>query len=423
MSSTKKELLQFLDQSPVPYFFNEGIRKQLLEAGYDELDEHGDWVLDDQSPAKAEALPKKGFLIRDNRALVAFNVGGYDSAIIVGTHSDSPCLKIRSKPDISSGDLKQVSVHTYGGGIWFTWLGRDLRLVGSATIRDENGKLVEKLIDSEDAIAFIPCSNFGNRPSPNTETQLRPIIGGKKSDNLLTYVANKLQVEPSEIVDWDLSFVDANPPAMCRNFVESMRLDNLGSTFSACKAFLNSEPKNTINILAVFDHEEVGSNSRFGAASDLLLFVLKRLVGGTNRLAPLIAKSLFVSSDNAHAVHPNFSTKHDKMHQPLLSKGVVLKSAPHGSYGTDMTSSYPLKHAAKACGVPLQMFMNRNDIPSGTTIGPIVSTRLGIPTVDIGQPQLSMHSIRETMAVKDADYLTKLLTELYNNYEEHRLKL
>lgn len=420
-SSLKSDLLKFLNDSPVPYFFCEKMRETLEKEGFTELSIFDKW----------EDTPKKGFVINDNRALVAFNIGGYDSAIIVGTHSDSPCLKIRDKPDINNKKLKQVQVFTYGGGLWYTWLGRDLRLVGTVTIRNNNAsqnektkKLIQINFDSKDPIAFVPNCDIGSKPNPNLDTGLIPIIGGRKSPTLLSYVAKSLKVNEEDIVDWDLSFVDANPPQSWRTFIESQRIDNLSSTFCAVKAFLQSEPKNTINILVVFDNEEVGSQSRFGACGDILSFVIKRLVkGGPKQLNPFIAKSLLVSSDNSHAIHPNFSSKHDKMHSPYLGKGVIIKKAPGATYATDMTSTYPVKHAANKCKIPLQYFMNRNDIPAGSTIGPIVSSLIGIPTVDIGLPQLSMHSVRETMAFKDVEHLINLLIELYNNYEEHRLIL
>lgn len=420
--SERTKLINFLKECSVPYLFNERMREVLTKSGFTELSDVDSW----------EEIPQKGFVIQDDRTLVAFNIGGYESAIIVGTHSDSPCLKIRDKPDMNNKKLKQVQVYTYGGGLWYTWLGRDLRLVGSVTVRnnnlenenEKNKKLIRRNFDSIKPIAFVPSADVGLRPNPSIDTGLIPIIGGRKAPTLLSYVAKTLEVEEEDIVDWDLSFVDANPPHNWRGFIDSQRIDNLTSTYCAVEAFLKSEPTNTINILAVFDNEEVGSQSRFGASGNLLPFVIKRLIkGGPKQLNPFIAKSLLVSSDNSHAIHPNYSSKHDKMHSPILGKGVIIKKAPGATYATDMTSTYPIKHAADKCNIPLQYFMNRNDIPAGSTIGPVVSSLIGIPTVDIGLPQLSMHSIRETMKYKDIDYLIDLLIEMYNNYEEHRLKL
>lgn len=412
-----QDFLTFLNESPVPYLFTENIRKTLTNNGYVELSETDIWT----------DIPQKGFVIRGNRALVAFNIGGYDSAIIVGTHSDSPCLKIRDKPDFNSRNLKQVRVYTYGGALWYTWIGRDLRLVGSVIVRnkdetDKSKRLVQRNIDSVDPIAFIPNYTVELK-TLSEDNAIRPIIGGKKSKSLIEYIAETLQVNEEDIVDWDLSFVDAQPPSALRKFITSERLDNLGSTFSAVQAFLQSKPNNTINCLAVFDNEEVGSDSRFGAMSDLLPYVLKKLIIDPSQYYPFIARSLLVSSDNCHAYHPNFSKQYDTLHSPLLGNGVVIKKAPGASYATDMTSSFAIKHASQKLKIPIQYFMNKNDIPAGSTIGPIVSTLMGISTVDIGQPMLGMHSIRETMHFKDVTYLTQLLTELYNNYLEHRLNL
>ena len=411
-SDFQDRFLSFLENCPVPYLFVQMMKQLLSKNGFIELKEKDVWT----------DIPKKAFVVRDNRSIIAFKVGGYDSAMIVGGFSDSPCLKIRDKPNLKNDSLNQVHVYTYGTGLWQSWLGRDLRLVGSVTVR-ENGGLNFRFINSKDPIAFIPVHNVGLKPNVNTEAELRPILGGIGSQTLIEYVAKRLKVNEEDIVDWDLSFVDANPPNVLRRLVQSQSLGSFGSTFSAVEAFMNSEPKNTINMLAVFDNELVGSRSRFGTKGDFLEFVIKRLVGGIDKYIPFIAKSFLVISDYAYALNPNSSGTHEGGHQPYIFKGVVVKSSTTSSCATDLTSVYPIKHAAKSAKIPLQYFIKRNDTREFSYNGPALATKLGISTVNIGIPQFSVHSIRGTMHISDALHLTALLEELYNNYEEHRLKL
>ncbi|OHT13790.1 putative M18 family aminopeptidase 2 [Tritrichomonas foetus] len=421
-----EELVQFINACPTPFQFAQVAAKILTEAGYKELHENEDWN-------DGDGIPKKGFVIREKRCLIAFNIGGYDTGIIVGTHCDSPVLRIDPKSEKVKGVFRTANCSTYGGGIWTTWLDRPLRLAG-CIIKNDNSIVP---FDSEEPIAIIPSLAVHLGKTTLEENNINccsPIYGFKDSTSLKQYIAKKLNIEEHEIANFELSFVDANPPKIIganKQFFASERIDNLSSTFAAIKAFLNSEPKNTLNILTVFDYEEVGSNTSTGAKGNFLSSVIKRLIPepaeGENisvkqKYFAFIAKSLVVSSDNAHAVHPNYSSKHDPMHAPPMGSGVVIKKSPGVQYATDLVSSYPLKKAAEKSAVKLMYLINRNDIPSGSTIGPHVSTQLGIPTVDIGQPQLSMHSIREIVTVRDVEDNMKLLVELYNNYEEYRYK-
>lgn len=412
-----EELCKFIQDCPTPFQFTQVASNILLNAGYTQLHENDDWT---------ENPPKKGFVIRENRALIAFNIGGYESGIIVGTHCDSPVLRLEPQCEKVKLKYNTVDVSNYGGGIWMRWIDRPLRLAGC--VIKKNLEIVP--FDSVEPIAIIPslAIHFGNQGKGDyTANVVSPIYSLAKSTTLKQYICKKLNLEEWQISSHELSFVDAYPPKIIgvnKQFLSSQRIDNLTSTFSAIKAFLASEPNNTVNILTVFDFEEIGSNTSTGAKGDFLTTVLHKILPNydSNKFNAFIARSLVVSSDNAHAIHPNFSSKHDVMHAPPMGSGVVLKKSPGVQYATDMMSSYPLKKAAEVSGVPIQFLINRNDIPSGSTIGPHVSTLIGIPTVDIGQPQLAMHSIRETVTVKDVEYNTKLLTELYNHYENYRLK-
>ncbi|KAK8893473.1 hypothetical protein M9Y10_021895 [Tritrichomonas musculus] len=412
-----EEICQFIQNCPTPFQFAQVASRLLLDAGYTELHENEDW---------GENPPKKGFVIREKRALIAFNIGGYESGIIVGTHCDSPVLRLDQNCEKVKTKYQVLDCNNYGGGIWMRWIDRPLRLAGC--VIKKNHEIVP--FDSIDPIAVIPslAVHFGNLQKNDHQANItNPIFALPNSTTLKQYICKKLNLEEWQIAAHELSLVDAYPPKIIgvnKQFLSSQRIDNLTSTFSAIKAFLASEPNNTVNILTVFDFEEIGSNTSTGAKGDFLTTILHKILPtyNSNKFNAFIARSLVVSSDNAHAVHPNYSSKHDVMHAPPMGSGVVLKKSPGVQYATDMASSYPLKKAAEVSGVPLQYLINRNDIPSGSTIGPHVSTLVGIPTVDIGQPQLAMHSIRELVTVKDVEYNTKLLIELYNHYEDYRLK-
>lgn len=397
------ELCEFIKNCPTPFQFVQHASQILLDAGYTKLYEKKDW----------DPTITKGFVLREERSLIAFNIGGYESGIIVGTHCDSPVLRLRKsfinqKPKVSCTTKSKE----YGWFMSQTWKDRPLRLAGCVVTK--NDRIIP--FDSIDPVAVMPHELDD------------PIYGiSKDTTSLLNYVCDKLKIKKMDVKKHELSFVDANPPKLIganKDFVASQRIDNLSSTFSALKAFLNSKPNKTVNVLVVFDYEEVGSEEPTGAEGDFLSKILHKILNKFNKkeFNAFIARSLVVSNDNGHAVHPNYSSRHDEMHAPKMGEGIVLKMSPCGLYATDLTSSYPLIKAAKVANVPIQKMINRNDIESSTTIGPIVSSNLGIATVDIGSPQLAMHSIREIVAIKDVEYNVKLLIELYNRYDDYRLK-
>lgn len=398
------ELCTFIHNCPTPFQFVQHATQILLESGYSKLNEKRDW---DQNITK-------GFVLREERSLIAFNIGGYESGIIVGTHCDSPVLR-PTKHFVSQKSKQSCStkVGEYGWVMSNTWKNRPLRLAGCVFMKGNNRMIP---FDSIEPVAIIP--NELEDPIYGTSKMTTPLI---------KYVCDKLNIKKKDIKSHELSFVDANPPKLIgssKEFLSSQRIDNLTSTFAALKAFLNSKPNKTINVLVVFDFEEVGSDAPTGSRSNFLSRVLHKILSAFNKSEynAFIAKSLAISNDNGHAVHPNFSSFHDEMHAPKMGEGVVVKKSCCDSFATDMTSSFPVIKAAEIAGVPIQKFIIRNDMKSGTTIGPIISTDLGIATVDLGTPQLAMHSIREIVAVKDVEYNMKLLIELYNHYDDYRIK-
>lgn len=405
----EEELCQFIQNCPTPFQFTQYASIQLLKAGFNNLIEDLSW---------GEDPPKKGFVVRDDRSLIAYNIGGYDSGIIVGTHCDSPVLRVKF-----ANKATKVVAYEYGGAFFSRWLDRPLKVCGAIGL--QHG---ERIPIETEPIAVIPSVDFDVLKKKESDPQLfQPIFGLPNSISLLQYISGQLGVPLNEIRSQQLSFVDAQPPKIIganKELLASERIDNLTSTFTALKSFLTCEPKNTINVLVVFDFEEEGSEDECGADGDFLETILHKILikFTSSEFNAFLAKSLFVSADNGQGTHPNYAHIFDPENSPRLGSGVMLKKDAQGSYATELISQVPVRRAADKVGVKLNKSMNRNDYPSGSTIGPIVSTRLGIQTVDIGSPMLAMHSIRETVAVKDVESMMRLMLELYNNYEEYRLK-
>jgi aspartyl aminopeptidase len=287
-------------------------------------------------------------------------------------------------------------------------------VAGQVTYRD-GADLISVPFDSEEAIAFIAHSQVQEGQAQLDTEQFSITFGG----SLREYVAEKIG---KEIVSWDLSCVDAEKPAVVglnSEFIASHRLDNQASTYAVLTAFLATEPVGWLNVLAVFDHEEVGSRTLEGARGPFLKETIERIVG-SEVMGRVIAHSFAVSCDAAQAFHPNFPEKFDRVHAPRFGEGIAIKRSPGYLYATDVGSSLPIEKACAKLGLKLQVMMNRNDIAGGSTIGPGIAMRLGIPTADIGQPMLAMHSIRELIALKDVDDTIALFTELYAHFDEYR---
>ena len=367
MNEVKVEsFLDFLDKCVTPYHFCEYAKSKLLAENYIEMPDRRQW----------DTIPEKGFIIRSGRALIAFQIdksqGMPDSMIIVGTHDDSPCLKVKPNYDSGKGVCKEILVASYGGGRWYTWFDRGLRLAGRVYTSQNGGE--QFLFDSVEPVAICPSSIISDNPDDLSQSELLPFTGFQSSQNIISYIETKLNLPSESITQWDLSLLDAEPASTFSSLVCSGRIDNLGSTFAGLTAFLNSKPKNTVNILVVFDNEEIGSSTPVGALGDFLSTCINHLF--ENKSKEVIAKSLLISADNAHAIHPNYPQMHEKLHSPLIGHGLTIKKSPGSSYATDLTSEFPLRQAALKLGLNLQELINRNDIPGGSTIGPLSSALL-----------------------------------------------
>jgi aspartyl aminopeptidase len=473
----------------------------LEEAGFTKIQERQSW----------SSLIKSGgkyYLTRNGSSLVAFAVGGAwqpgNPVAMVGTHTDSPVLKVKPVSDSSKVGYLQVGVEAYGGGIWHTWFDRDLSVAGRVMVRDGEGQIVQKLVKVEKPIVRIPTLAIHlHRQSdfdPNKETELFPILGliaaelnrgdgkeGKKGGDeasedaddepgslmhplqplskrhhpyFVETVAKSAGVEADAIVDFELVLYDTHKSCiggLNDELIFSPRLDNQEMTFCAIAAITRSvdshslEDDATVRLVACFDHEEIGSKSAQGADSSLLPDVLKRLsklkvplprsrastssgesfhkvtregeADTATAYEQTLVTSFMVSADMAHSVHPNYSAKYEANHHCKMNGGTVIKLNAQQRYMTNAPGIVLMQEVAKRAGVPLQLFVSRNDVPCGSTIGPLLASRTGIRTLDLGNPQLSMHSIRETGGSHDVEHAIKLFASFFQHYGKLEAKI
>lgn len=322
--------------------------------------------------------------------------------LIIGSHTDSPSLKLKHLPEVVTDGYHMLSVDSYGGPLLQTYFDRDLYIAGRVFV-EEKGRVKEKLIGNREDAFTIPslAIHLENKDEAlKKQTHLRALYSLKKESPF-----------PKNVLGHDLFLVPCEPPRLLRNgCISGYRLDNLASVYGTLTGFLKAKApaEETVRILALYNHEEFGSSSDEGALSPLLTHLLNTLF----ETDTYTEHSRLISVDNAHALHPNYTEKYDKEHAPLLGKGVAIKHHANNKYATNGRTAAELSLIAKKANIPLQHFQNHSDGRSGSTIGNLASCTLGIPTVDIGIPQLAMHSIRELMAAKDIDDLSKLTQAL-----------
>jgi aspartyl aminopeptidase len=421
-STFNRELLSFLDASPTPFHAVRTMRERLLAAGFEALDEAAAW----QPRARG-----RYFVTRNDSSLIAFRLGrrplAEEGLRMVGAHTDSPCLKLKPNAGVARYGYCQLGVEVYGGVLLNPWFDRDLSLAGRVTLRGRGGSLRSRLIDFARPVAIIPSLAIHLDREANTErtinkqTMLPPILalGGEPLDvEALVRRAMKETGTPGRgetLLDFELFLYDTQRAAVVgleQEFIAAARLDNLLSCHTGLAALLDAKNEHA-QLLVCNDHEEVGSGSHAGARGNFLASVLERLAGGEEAYARLIARSMMVSTDNAHGIHPNFADKHDGQHGPLINAGPVLKINANQSYATNSESAAILRHAAAQAKVSLQAFVTRTDMGCGSTIGPLTATALGVRTVDVGVPTFAMHSIRELAGVGDAWSLKRTLDAFF----------
>ncbi len=413
--NTIDDLITYLDASRSPWHAAGSTAAALMNAGFQPVSLGDDW----------SELPPAGFVL-SGATLVAFRLAGEPAAApfrIVGAHTDSPCLRIKPRPDTGQLGWKQLGVEVYGGALLNSWLDRDLGISGRVVLSD--GSVADITVD--DAVCRIPQLAIHLDRDVNDkgvvldkQQHLTPVwgTGAPRQGEFREWLAHQLDVDATDIGWWELCLFDRTPAAVLgadSSLLASGRLDNQLSCWAATEALARSTAAaGHHQVIALFDHEEVGSESTTGAAGPMLEHVLERisLARGVSRSAHLaaLAGSSCLSTDNAHAVHPNYAERHEPGHRPIVNQGPALKVNSNQRYATSAATAQAFQRACESAGVPWQVFVSRNNMPCGSTIGPITATRLGIDTVDVGVPQLSMHSARELCGVEDPIHLTNAAT-------------
>jgi aspartyl aminopeptidase len=407
MSSLGDDLRDFIDASPSPFHAVAEMARRLGEGGFTELGETDRWRLQPGG---------QHYVIRDGGSIVAFRVGSSplaDAGIVaVGTHTDSPTFKVRPHHDLRRVGYKLVGVEPYGGMLAHTWVDRELTVAGRLTHGDGSTTLT-KLVGTTlriPSLAIHLDRSVRDGLTLDPQWHLVPVAGLADEPDLLE------QLGAPDALGWDLVLADTQPAATTgTDWVAAPRLDNLGSCHAATHALLNAPAAAHTQVLVANDHEEVGSNSAEGASGSFLEDVLRRLTAATGDTDPqaylqAIARSRLVSADMAHAVHPNYADRHEPSHTPLLGGGPVIKHNANQRYATDARTEAWFAGRAAEVGVPVQHFVTRADLPCGSTIGPLTATRIGIATVDVGNPMLAMHSCRELAAASDVPLMIKAMT-------------
>jgi aspartyl aminopeptidase len=419
--SNLADLLAYLGASPTPFHAVVETRTRLVAAGFRELDERASW----------EGLGAGSyFVVAGETSLLAFvlphgrKVTGFR---IVGAHTDSPNLRLKPKPDYVKEGYAQLGVEVYGGALLNSWLDRDLGLAGRLLLRGSDGHShtsrlvkIERPICRVAQLAIHLDREANDGLKLNRQEHLAPLFGLGTGDDVLTVCAKEIGVSRDDVLAHDLMLFDVTRPTLGGRSEEmffSARLDNLAMCHAGTRALVAAlgaaEAANVVPVLALFDHEEVGSESATGAQSAFLPRVLERisLATGASRDAHLraLASSLCVSADMAHAVHPNYADRHEARHKPVLNGGPVIKTNSQQRYATSGPTAALFRTLAKEADVPVQDYAHRTDLPCGTTIGPITSSLLGIRTVDVGNPMLSMHSVRELGGSQDPELMTRVM--------------
>lgn len=417
---TTEKLLDFIEKSPTAFQAVDEMQKRLTENGFEVLSEKEYWKL----------IPGGKYLVtRNNSALIAFCIPEKESRVfhIMASHSDSPSFKIKENPEIKvDNSYVKLNVEKYGGMLMAPWFDRPLSVAGRVIIR-RNGGLKEKLINIKRDLVMIPNlaihmnREANNGVSYNPQKDLQPLFAvGNTDRTLLEIIAEQTGVKKEDIISHDLFLYNRMPGTIWgadKEFVSSARLDDLQCAFASMEGLLRAQNHESIAVHCVMDNEEVGSGTKQGAASTFLKDTLLRINMGLGRTYEeylmTLAGSFMVSADNAHALHPNYTDKTDPTNHPVLNKGIIIKFNANQKYCTDAVSAAIFKELCTKAGVPYQTFVNRSDIAGGSTLGNISNTQVPMNTVDIGLPQLAMHSPYETAGVKDTEYLVRAAEELF----------
>jgi aspartyl aminopeptidase len=423
-----RELLDFLDASPTPWHAVASAEARLRESGFVRLDEAARWQL---------TAGGRYYVVRGESSMIAFVLGGGPLAEngfrIVGAHTDSPGLRLKPRPALSGDGLMRLAVEVYGGPIIATFTDRDLSLAGRVMVRTKTGAAA-RLVRFERPLLRLPnLAIHMNREvneqglKLNRQTEL-PLLMGMAADDaaaearLRTLLAGAAEVDAADVLSWDLAAYDVQKAALWGaedEFIASGRLDNLSSCHAALQALMSVDAPRATCVAALFDHEEVGSESPTGAGGSFAADVLNRLclqagLDGEDRHRAMAA-SFFVSADAAHAYQPNFPAAYEPGHKVMVNKGPVIKTHVGQRYSTNAATAARFMACCERAGVPCQQYAHRADLACGSTIGPILAAQLGIPGVDVGSALWAMHSIRESAGAQDQAHMIAALSAAFGD--------
>ncbi len=429
MIKKAEDLIDFISNSPTAFHVVENASKLLLDNDFEKVELNKKWNL------KKEG---KYFINRNGSALIAFKVGkdkiSENGFKLIGSHTDSPSFRIKPEPEmVEENNYLKLNTEVYGGPILNTWFDRPLSLAGRVSIENDNPlKVKSELINFDKDLLTIPNLAIHMNRKVNEGVELNkqkdvlPLLSlveeeFEKDNFLIKLIAEKLNISEDKILDFDLFLYERNRGSLTglnNEFISQGKQDDLAMAEASIKALIKSGNSKMTNVAVLFDNEEIGSATKQGANSPMLSNILERIVenlgGNRENYFQALANSFLISADMAHAVHPNYKDEHDPTNRPIINKGPVIKINANQKYTTDSISSGIFTSLAKKANIPVQKFVNRSDKKGGSTIGPISATQLGIDSVDIGNPLLAMHSIRELGGVKDHYYIHKLFEEYYN---------
>lgn len=421
MEQNTENLLEFISHSPTAFHAVGNLKKILESEGFTELCENAEWQMD---------AGGKYYVTRNQSALIAFRmpkkVEGFH---IVASHSDSPTFKIKEIPELTvAGKYTKINVEGYGGMIMSTWLDRPLSVAGRILVR-ENGGIQTKLVNVDKDLFVIPSLAIHMNRSVNDgytwniQKDMLPLYGDDTlAGTFMKTVAESVGVEKEAILGHDLFLYPRIRGCVWgenQAYISSPRLDDLECVYTSVQGLLSAQTVGRVAVAAVLDNEEVGSSTKQGADSDFLKETVDRICDvygmNANQKRMAMASSFMVSADNAHAAHPNAMDKADAKNRPFMNEGIVIKYNANQKYTSDGVSSALFKMICERAKVPYQTFANRSDMAGGSTLGNISNTHFSVNTVDIGLAQLAMHSVYETVGVKDAEYMCRALQAFYES--------
>lgn len=415
---TNRDLLHFISKSPSVFHVVRHIKAALLYAGFTEIREEDSWQI------------KRGgkyVVTRNGSALIAFSVpeDGGNAFKITAAHCDSPTFKIKENPEMRDGKYTRLNVEGYGGMIMSTWLDRPLSAAGRLFVKD-NGQIISKLVSLDHPTLLIPSvaihmdRTVNSGHAWNIQNDLLPLYSTDGAADFMETLAQAAKVKAADILGHDIFLYSCAPGILWgpqHEFISSPRLDDLQCAFATFRGFTNGKKQKDISVYALFDNEEVGSGTAQGAGSTFLTNTISRLTLSLGRsydeIQAMLAKSFMISADNGHAVHPNHGEYADPVNAPVLNSGIIIKFNASQKYSTDGYSAAVFRDLCLKADVPVQTYTNRSDIPGGSTLGNISNTKVAVPTVDIGLPQLAMHSSYETAGAKDTEYLVKAVSYFF----------